>query len=246
MMNVDTSPVILSHALASVFQRLAQFAKSTSWGLWAEEGLTPTQRSILDLLARNNSGLRLSAIARQLGVTASTACDSKKALSDKELICKGRSGSDGRALSVMLTAKGKDFASLLASQPDPLIGVFEPLEEPELETLYRFSIKMIRGLQELGALAPSRMCVYCKFFEPFKSSPAPTPHFCQRIGASLGDAQIRMDCEVFEPTDQREALWVRFVSPPAEPGRDSAADCGGSVNTSLTLTGIDPPCAHET
>ena len=231
MMNVDTAPVILPHSLASAFQRLAQFANTTSWDQWAQQRLTPTQRKILVLLARRNDSLSLSAVARELGVTAATACDSVGALEDKRLVRKGRSVTDGRALSLTLTDEGRHSAAKLASLPDPILPAFDSLEDAELETLYRYLIKMIRSLQDKGAVAAARMCVSCKFFEPHNRSTAETPHFCQSVGASFGDSQIRLDCEMFEVSKEPESLWARFVSPPGEPGRHAAADCGASVNT---------------
>src|ERR1700761_4332924 len=152
MMNFDTPTSTLPQALAGALRRLAQLAHTSSWDQWAVQRLTPTQRKILELLVRRGDHMSLSAVARELGVTAATACDSVSALESKGLVRKQRSTKDGRALALVLTDQGRESANQLAALPDPLWGAFEVLEEEEQELLYRLSMKMIRGLQDNGAL----------------------------------------------------------------------------------------------
>ena len=180
MMNFDTPTSTLPQALAGALRRLAQLAHTSSWDQWAVQRLTPTQRKILELLVRRGESLSLSAVARELGVTAATACDSVSALESKGLVRKQRSTTDGRALALVLTDEGQHSATQLAALPDPLWGAFDVLADTEQETLYRLSIKMIRGLQENGALPTSRMCLRCKFFDPFRYAGSATPHHCHQ------------------------------------------------------------------
>jgi DNA-binding MarR family transcriptional regulator len=235
MTNSDTLP----QALAGALRRLAQLAHTSSWDQWAVQRLTPTQRKILQLLGSRDEGLSLSAVAHELGVTAATACDSVSALESKGLVSKQRSSTDGRALALVLTKEGQDAAMQLASLPDPLWGAFDVLGTREQETLYRLSIKMIRGLQESGALPTSRMCVRCRFFDPFRYESSRTPHHCHRAETPLSEGQLRIDCSIFEAGDAAEqaALWERFVarSPEAielvEDARVVAGTGSGSIST---------------
>jgi DNA-binding MarR family transcriptional regulator len=214
MMNFDTPTSTLPQALAGALRRLAQLAHTSSWDQWAVQRLTPTQRKILELLARRDESLSLSAVARELGVTAATACDSVSALEAKGLVRKQRSTTDGRALALVLTDEGKTQATQLLSLPDPLWGAFDALADTEQETLYRLSIKMLRGLQENGALPTSRMCVRCKFFDPFRYAGSPTPHHCHQAQAPFAERQLRLDCAVFEAGDAaaQATLWQRFAA----------------------------------
>lgn len=214
MMNFDTPTSTLPQALAGALRRLAQLAHTSSWDQWAVQRLTPTQRKILELLARRGESLSLSAVARELGVTAATACDSVSALETKKLVCKQRSTTDGRALALLLTDEGKTLATQLLSLPDPLWGAFDALADTEQETLYRLSIKMLRGLQEAGALPTSRMCVRCKFFDPFRYAGSPTPHHCHQQQKAIAERELRIDCAVFEAGDAaaQATLWQRFAS----------------------------------
>jgi len=214
-MNFDTpTSATLPQALAGALRRLAQLAHTSSWDQWAVQRLTPTQRKILQILGSRGESLSLSAVARELGVTAATACDSVSALENKKLVRKQRSTTDGRALALVLTEEGQQAATQLASLPDPLWGAFDALAKNEQETLYRLSIKMIRGLQENGALPTSRMCVRCKFFDPFRYESSATPHYCHRAQMPFAEGQLRIDCAVFEAGDATEqaALWQRFAA----------------------------------
>jgi DNA-binding MarR family transcriptional regulator len=222
MMNFDSPNSTLPQALAGALRRLAQLAHTSSWDQWAIQRLTPTQRKILQILGSRSESLSLSAVARELGVTAATACDSVSALESKKLICKRRSTTDGRALALVLTEEGQQAATQLASLPDPLWGAFDALAHSEQEALYRLSIKMIRGLQESGALPTSRMCVRCKYFDPFRFESSATPHYCHLAQTPFAEGQLRIDCAVFEAgdTEKQTELWERFV---AKRGGESSA-----------------------
>ena len=213
MMNFETPTSTLPQALAGALRRLAQLAHTSSWDQWAVQRLTPTQRKILQLLGSRDESLSLSAVARELGVTAATACDSVSALENKKLVCKQRSTTDGRALALLLTEEGQQAAKQLASLPDPLWGAFDALATNEQETLYRLSIKMLHGLQEAGRLPASRMCVRCKFFDPFRYESSRSPHHCHRAQMPLADGQLRIDCAIFEAADaaKQAAVWEKFT-----------------------------------
>jgi DNA-binding MarR family transcriptional regulator len=213
MMNFETPTSTLPQALAGALRRLAQLAHTSSWDQWAVQRLTPTQRKILQLLGSRDESLSLSAVARELGVTAATACDSVSALESKKLVCKQRSTTDGRALALLLTEEGQQAAKQLAALPDPLWGAFDALATNEQETLYRLSIKMLHGLQEAGRLPASRMCVRCKFFDPFRYESSRSPHHCHRAQLPLADGQLRIDCAIFEAGDaaKQAAVWEKFA-----------------------------------
>jgi len=213
MMNFETPTSTLPQALAGALRRLAQLAHTSSWDQWAVQRLTPTQRKILQLLGSRDESLSLSAVARELGVTAATACDSVSALENKKLVCKQRSTTDGRALALLLTEEGQQAAKQLAALPDPLWGAFDALATNEQETLYRLSIKMLHGLQEAGRLPASRMCVRCKFFDPFRYETSRSPHHCHRAQMPLADGQLRIDCAIFEAADaaKQAAVWEKFA-----------------------------------
>jgi DNA-binding MarR family transcriptional regulator len=216
MLDFDSASLPLPQALASALRRLANLAHSSSWDQWATQRLTPTQRRILDVVASQRESLTLSALARELGVTPATASDSVGALESKGLVQKRRSDVDGRALALMLTSEGRSSVIALAALPDPLQDAFGVLSEDEQQIFYRSAIKMIRGLQQSGALPVSRMCVRCRFFDPFRTPGSAMPHHCHLVNSPLADRHLRIECAEQEVGDEEEqrVLWERFNSPP--------------------------------
>jgi hypothetical protein len=153
----------------------------------------------------------------QLAHTSSWDQWASQRLTPKGLVKKRRSHVDGRALAIMLTADGRRSVTALAALPDPLQAAFAVLTPPEQEAFYRSAIKMIRGLQEIGALPISRMCVRCRYFDPFRYQDSPTPHHCHLVGAPFADRHLRIDCpdSEFNDPEAQQALWVRFTAPAA-------------------------------
>ena len=213
MIDFDGLSAPLPQALASALRRLAQLAHTTSWDQWATQRLTPTQRRILEFLGSRHENTTLSAVARELGVTPATASDSVAALEAKRLVRKRRSHVDGRALALMLTTEGRRSVTELAALPDPLQAAFVSLSGGEQESLYRTAMKMLHDLQESGALPASRMCVSCRYFDPFRHAHSATPHHCNWVGAPFADRHLRLDCPAHEACDApgQKALWARFA-----------------------------------
>ena len=208
-----SAPATLPQALAGALRRLAQLAHTSSWDQWALRRLSPTQRKILELLGRHAS-LSLSGVARELGVTAATACDSVSALESKGLLHKQRNAVDARSVSLTLSCEGRLCLETLAARPDPLCGAFAALAEEEQEQLYRLSIKMLRTLQEVGTLPRSRMCVGCRFFDPYREPQTASPHYCQMLDSALAERQLRIDCSEFVAAEgtERADRWARFLA----------------------------------
>ncbi len=216
MIDFDGLSASLPQALAGAVRRLSQLAHSSAWDQWATRRLTPTQRRILEFLGSRHENSTLSDVARELCVTPATASDSVSALHTKGLIRKRRSHLDRRALALMLTAEGRRSVTELAALPDPLATAFSSLSGPEQELFYRSTLKMLRDLQQSGALPTSRMCVRCRYFDPFRHPGSPTPHHCNLVGAPFADRHLRIDCPEHEEvcdTPAQEVLWARFSQP---------------------------------
>lgn len=188
--------------------------REQAWRDAVPAGLNPTQAQVLVTLARRgDEGLRLSAVAAQLGVSAPTASDSVSALVAKGLVIKGRAADDRRAVSVALTPEGAARAREMAGWPDLLLQVVDVLDPGEEAVFLKALIKMIRGLQEQGRIAPSRMCVTCRYFRPHVHDDPRAPHHCAFVDAPFGDRGLRVECVDHDPADPGEAarLWAAFL-----------------------------------
>jgi DNA-binding MarR family transcriptional regulator len=214
----DTLSEPLPQRLAAGLSRLATALRAGQWRLAEARGLTPTQAQALALVAaRTGPGRplpRLSEIAEQLGVTRATASDAVAALERKALIARHPDPRDGRAAGLALTAAGADAAREAGGSPPALLGVAsEDLSPAEQEQLLRLVVRLIRGLQTRGAIAPQRLCVTCRFFRPFAhEGDASAPHHCAFVDAPFGDRHLRLDCPDQEPLPEAEAeaVWARF------------------------------------
>jgi DNA-binding MarR family transcriptional regulator len=214
MTEFDRLSPSLPQALASALRRLAQLAHMSSWDLWGAQGLTPTQRKILDLLAAQRGVTELATVISELGLTPATAADSLEALEARDLVDRRRSHVDGHTTGFRLTQDGRRCLAALSKLPDPLRSAFGSLNEEELETVYRCAMKMICSLQNDGLMPVSRMCVRCQYFDPYRYPDSPTPHHCHLVSAPFADRHLRIDCpeQKLASPDAQEALWVRFTS----------------------------------
>jgi len=186
----------------------------TYWAQQPTSRLTPTQRKILRVLSSRDDGLSVADVAREIGITQATVCDSIGSLTAKHLVSRRRSTRDRRAVSLTLTETGKHRLHQLEELPDPLRVACHTLATKEQAALYRISIKIIRGLEEEGPLPPSRMCVRCKFFDPFRYADTQLPYHCQRADAQFAEDGLRIDCSIFEAADSaaQSALWTKFLA----------------------------------
>jgi DNA-binding MarR family transcriptional regulator len=195
--------------------------KQQAWAEAGGRGLTPTQGQILALLRASPAGLRLGALAAQLGVTQPTASDSVAALHRKGLLTKEPLAADGRAVVVRLTPAGVREAAAAAAWPDFLLEAVEELSAAEQAAFLRALVTMIRTLQDKGRIPVARMCVSCRFFQPFRHDDPARPHHCAFVDAPFGDGQLRLDCpdHAAAPPEQAARTWQAFRAP-ADPRRD--------------------------
>ena len=197
--------------------------KQQAWAEAGGRGLTPTQGQVLALLRASPAGLRLGALAQQLGVTAPTASDCVAALHRKGLVAKFPLAGDGRAVVVRLTPAGVREAAAAAAWPDFLLEAVEELSAAEQAAFLRTLVTMIRTLQDKGRIPVARMCVSCRFFQPFRHPDPVRPHHCAFVDAPFGDGQLRLDCpdHAAAPPEQAAHAWHTFRAPTAtDPRRD--------------------------
>jgi DNA-binding MarR family transcriptional regulator len=186
--------------------------KAQAWAEAGGRGLTPTQGQVLALLRASPGGLRLGALADQLGVTAATTSDSVAALVRKGLVAKEPLPGDGRAVLVRLTPAGTREAAAAAAWPDFLLEAVDELSPAEQAAFLRGLVTMIRTLQARGRIPVARMCVSCQFFRPFRHDDPARPHHCAFVDAPFGDGELRLDCpdHAAAPAEQAERTWRVF------------------------------------
>lgn len=193
-------------------ERVAAVIRAEQWSNAHALGLNPTQMSILAMLAGRNDGLRVKDIAHHLGVSAPTATDSITALERKGLVDKAVMAGDARAVAILIRAEGRALlqaAGLAASASNTAL---EALPEADQTRLLTLLVKLIRHLQEAGALPAQRLCVTCQHFRPNLYPDADQPHHCAFVNAAFGNRDLRLDCGEHETADPafQAATWKAF------------------------------------
>jgi hypothetical protein len=82
---------------------------------------------------------------------------------------------------------------------------------------------MIRTLQTRGRIPVARMCVSCRFFQPFRHPDGRLPHHCAFVDAPFGDGGLRLDCPDHDaaPAELAARTWAAFRAPAThDPRRD--------------------------
>lgn len=192
--------------------KIGTFLRTEQWRQADSAALTPTQLQILAYLAARGPS-RVTAIALEIGVTQPTASDAVAALVRKGHVERRGDAADARAVGLHLTARGRKAAKAAAVWPDALVGAIDSLTPDEKSAFARGLTKMIRSLQDRGAIPVQRMCATCRFFRPHAHDDAERPHHCAFVDAPFGDAALRLDCGDHEPADQSDqvAAWRQFI-----------------------------------
>jgi DNA-binding MarR family transcriptional regulator len=199
--------------VAAGLMKIGLALRHRAWQEAGPRGITPTQGQILTLLQRHPDGLSLSMIAEQLAVTAPTAGDAVRVLTEKGMVRKARAVADRRAIRVTLTEAGEREATQAAAWPEFLAGAAGALSEQEQTVFLRALVKMIRALQERGEIPIARMCAGCRYFCPNVHTDPDRPHHCAFVDAPFGDRSLRLDCPDFDAATAtaREEIWKAFV-----------------------------------
>lgn len=208
----DSMSEPIARRVTAGLAKIGTVLRSRAWKGAGAAGVTPTQGSALGLLRDDPGGMKLSAVAKLLGVSAPTASDAVNALVSKGLVVK-RAGSDRRSISIALSPEGEAMADRTRDWPDFLSDAVDTLEASEQAVLLRALVKVIRALQVADDIPAQQMCVTCRFFQPFVHDDALNPHHCGLVDAPFGDRHLRLSCPEHDEADAnvQAAAWRIFT-----------------------------------
>ncbi len=189
----------LSRRVMSGLTKIGLALRSQARAAATERGLSTTQGEILAMLLRK-SGMNLSEVAHALAVTRPTASDAVDALVRKGLVDKNRSPRDPRALSLVLTARGQREARRASSWPDVLMQAVDALSIEEQQVWLSGLVKMLRVLEDNGAIHVARMCPGCAHLESELGTDSSPAYRCAVLGLALAEFDFRLDCPFHEPS----------------------------------------------
>lgn len=204
-----------SQRTVSAIARVAGVLRAGAWQFATLEGLNPTQVDILELLVSQQRGVRLSWIARQLGVSPASASDSIAALVAKGLVAKDRDPEDRRAIALHLSEEGRRLATRIAGSADFARQAVESLPEASQASLFGTLLQLIRKLQEVERFPELRTCLSCVHFRPRAHASPEAPHHCALVDAALSQALLRLDCPEHQETEQAQTArnWRLALTP---------------------------------
>ncbi|MFI6316816.1 MarR family winged helix-turn-helix transcriptional regulator [Nonomuraea sp. NPDC050556] len=207
----DTASEPVARRVTSGLAKIGAVLKSWAWKAAGPEGVTPTQAQALGHLYQRPASL--GALAAQLGVSAATASNAVGTLVRKGLVVK-EPGVNKRSVTLRLTEAGESMANRAGEWPDVLSRAVETLDPEEQTAMLLSLVKLIRMLQQNGAISPQRMCVTCRYFQPRVHQDPERPHHCAYLDEPFGDRLLRLDCpeQVDAPPEQQELAWQSFTS----------------------------------
>jgi DNA-binding MarR family transcriptional regulator len=200
--------------------RVSSVLRTEQWAMSHAAGVTPTQVSILALLAgRSASGMKVKDIATLLGVSQPTATDSLQALERKKLVSKSPSKQDARTSIARISSSGRKLLRNFARADVPSRKAIHQLTVLEQVDYLLLLIKTIRNLQQMEAIPVQRMCVTCRYFQPNVHCGAPKPHHCAFVNAAFGNPDLRVECSDHETADPvvQAATWTTLNMGTATP-----------------------------
>ena len=208
------SSIRLTRRLCDGFDRIAMVLRANQWSSANASGLNPAQTQVLNfLIGRGEAGVRVKEIASHLGVSQPTATETILALERKDMISKAPDPQDGRAIAVKATAGGKKAVKAIGTSATQTENAISQMSIDEQTDLLLLQVKLIRLLQQSGAIPEQRMCVTCQYFQPNINSDAENPHHCAFVNAAFGNRNLRLDCgehETAEPSAQA-TTWQTFT-----------------------------------
>lgn len=203
----------ISRRVTAGLTKIGLVLRSRAWKGAGSAGVTPTQGSALGMLRDAPDGMKLSAVAKMLGVSAPTASDAMNALVAKGLVIK-HAGSDRRSISLVLSPEGETAADRTREWPEFLTDAVGTLDPGEQALLLRALVKVIRSLQVTGDIPLQRMCVTCRYFQPCAHDDRLNPHHCAYVDAPFGDRHLRLNCaeHADAAAEDQAAAWQVFTA----------------------------------
>lgn len=210
-METPLNPTSVPHRIGEALARLAQVMRTDEWSRSRSIGLNPAQLAILEYLESRPGGQGVREIALRLGVSQPSVTDSVSALERKGFVSKLATPEDRRVVNVAITPEGRTLLEA-AGNGGAVQAAAAALPAEEAGALLVSLVKIIRRMQETGTIPIQRMCVSCRYFQPYAHADADNPHHCQFVDAAFGDRDIRVDCRDHQTADPafRAATWDVF------------------------------------
>jgi DNA-binding MarR family transcriptional regulator len=188
----------LANRLAAALTRVAVVADPHQRAVDAERTLA--QQQLLLVLTRRPGPHRLTDLASGLAMSVEATLRAITTLTREGLVSIGPSPSYSPAeTGVELTERGRRSPTEPGNWAADLLGELDGLDQPRRRDLLEQLIGQIRQLQHEDRIPIARICLTCRFFDPYRHFEDSAPHHCWLVDAPFGNLDLRLRCPEQQP-----------------------------------------------
>jgi DNA-binding MarR family transcriptional regulator len=185
----------LAGRLAVGLLRLAAALDAATAGHASGQPHTLTEQQVLLVLARLGVPCSVEELAARLGMSTSAVVATLGRLREDGLLTMNPAPSYGPdQMLVALSEHGRTVPTPLLNWAGQLLGSLTEAPDSEQERLLALVVERITTLQRRGRLPIARMCLTCRFFQPYAHPGQPDPHHCALVDAAFGHPALRVHC----------------------------------------------------
>jgi DNA-binding MarR family transcriptional regulator len=185
----------LAGRLAVGLLRLAAALDAATAGHASGHPHTLTEQQVLLLLAQLGAPCSVEELASRLGMGTAPVVSILGRLREDGLVTMNPAPAYGPdQMLVSLTEHGRSLPTPLLNWAGQLLGHLAGAPDREQERLLGLVVERITALQRRGRLPVARMCLTCRFFQPYRHAGQPDPHHCALVDAPFGHPALRVHC----------------------------------------------------
>jgi DNA-binding MarR family transcriptional regulator len=175
-------------------ERLSEGFRVLLWEKAKVLGISPIQIQMLLFLHFHNEQLcKVSYLAQEFNLTKPTISEAIKSLQQKGFIVRLKDKHDTRSHTIHLTPTGKSLVTQTSEFANPMLNSIANIPGDEKAVLLEQLLGVISHLQQAGIISMPRMCFACRFYKKQENE-----HYCNFLGKSLNNQDLRIDCSEFE------------------------------------------------
>lgn len=185
----------LDNKIVAGLERLSQVFRILLWEKAKAHGLSPIQIQLLIFIQYHTpEKTTISYLAHEFNVTKPTVSDAVKILAQKDLVNKITDPYDTRSYTIQLTDRGRSIVADTENFANPLTDIITKTERADKVFLWENITHLIRELNRQKIISIQRTCFNCRHY-----SLTGNIHYCNLLGQTLQNENIRIDCPEFAP-----------------------------------------------
>jgi DNA-binding MarR family transcriptional regulator len=191
---------MLANRLATGLARVAVAARADGPAHRLER--TVAQQQVLLMLSRRRRVYPLAELAAELGMPDEATLAAVSTLVQEGLVAMDPAPSySSHQVRVALTDHGAAQAPELLNWASDLLAEFDRLDFAHQRRLLALVTQQIFVMQQQNRIPVARMCVTCRFFQPYAYPGTPAPHHCWLVDAPFGHQDLRVRCPEAQATE---------------------------------------------